>query len=416
MVRHESPAHIVNEATLVDQRVLSTPSYPAVEIDRTVRDDGTEVFSVQSRMVIEKDAITALLTIPLDIQTDNWRDVLSGLRDLSYPGRRVRRLAKAASLGSYLDMIRMPSRELADVINMNKDFDTYTVNVPTFNYGQAHRYTLESILPSVDHDSLLLLLQGATSQRIAGELGAVSAFYDDIERSERNGKAIDYVQKFHSGAFNEVIEQITASQFRKFSRTAQVTRVDDTVHADDGTADTYMLARHVPKSILHDTHDVRRQAEIDATVHVHVGPVLRDRDKKTGLERHAVTFHTQTMRVSALPRLVWTKQAASDDSVRRQIILPTSQRLRYVEGETVVRKQPSSIAGAALALCVLGQDIDYSKQLGRVFGHFDTTKDMRDVLPRAAAGMLPLVMGYQQQDMMHANAAYFEAMERGYNE
>jgi hypothetical protein len=394
------------EASLSNFPVLGHAQAPYVRAVRTEDSDGVVEYSIQGQVAMERDAINAVMRTPLNLQDNsNWFDVRDGLRDLSYPAKHIRSLARVASLTSHLDSIAVAAKQLADVLDNNQDYRARSANIPVFTYPEAHRYTTDQIIGESNERRLLLMIKSlgvnpelskklsrALNSNVlqAGEnvrqLQEMTAFTDKELTEMQNLAIIDQIEP---RVIAELIERIQSSQFSVFKRTASF----DEKHLSGGTSDpdVYILDEDVPVGM--------KRGE---NVYVAVERKLRDKDKKRNRERYRVTFRSQSPRFVTVPRITWR----SEDGVRRLVL--SGNPWQESRGGVVVR--PSSIAGAAIAACVLGQNIDYADRLDRVLGNSPFRKHKNKELPPSAAGLWPLVATYRQDALL--SNPYFESVEK----
>jgi hypothetical protein len=424
--------------SLVERHVLSSKAQPLLHIGRVVKSDTVTEYSAISDVMIDRGGITSIMTWPLDVIDADWRDVRSGLKDIAYPSRKIRKLAKAASLGIELGHVRHSARELAWVMDQNKDHHTYSANIPVLTYAEAHKRTTSDIISSNVYNELFDIFRSISAETITPELvERITSMIDPVSlesfdstelvrqltefskeelQQSRNLAVIDSVEQLQPGLFIELIERIKSQTFRQFNRSASI----DTGELVGGSygQETYIYVDDVPHGAR---FDIDRGIVSDPRVHVTVGPTLRDKDRQTGLDRHKVEFHTRAPRVVAQPRLVWQSVRSESGDITRTIIMPTSSREKPRFSDVVVR-QPSAIIGAAVIACTLGQDIqltpqalptavEYAHELHRLYGNHGSQRQIRTHVPRSSAGMLPVVLTYQQELLMAQHSGYFEALE-----
>jgi hypothetical protein len=431
---------VIPEKSLVERHVLSSKAQPLLRIERVVKSDTVTEYSAISDVMIDRDGITSIMTWPLDVIDADWRDVRSGLKDIAYPSRKIRKLAKAASLGIELGQVRHCARELAWVMDQNKDHHTYSANVPVLSYAEAHKRTTSDIISGNVYNELFDIFRSISADTITPELvdritsmvdpvslesfdstelvRELTKFSKDELHQAQNLAVIDSVEQLQPGLFVELIERIKSQTFRQFNRSVGIHN-GELVGGSYGQ-ETYIYVDDVPHGVRFDI-DIDRGTISDPRVHVTVGPTLRDKDRRTGLDRHKVEFHTRAPRVVAQPRLVWQSVRSESGDVTRTMMMPTSSREKPRSSDMVVR-QPSAIIGAAVIACTLGQDIkltpeapptavEYAYELHRLYGNHGSRRQSHVHVPRSSAGMLPVVLTYQQEALMAQHSGYFEALE-----
>lgn len=393
-----------SELELAGNRVISSKDVPRVEARKREIDEDTTEYELESHYLLNRETLNTLLRAPIDEPGMNWHEVHDGLRDISYPNRTVRKLGRHAGISKYVHEIRRSTRELADLMERNVHETIVTANVPVFRYGQTHRYIFDS-LKTYDSRKLLNLLKGfdfspQTARRMLKYIASSESErdLDGFEQLEIEQGFARFEQEIINAAIvgesddRTLIELVHYLQDQDFIgfRERGAYRND---HLVGGAKEfgAFFLKDTVPQNIQLDENEV------------FIGPRLRDDDRKTGLPRYRTAFISSHDAIYARPLLVWRKSASG-----RQIMFPAQKfdtPTTGINGEVnAPPKRLNTVAGAAIAAAVLGGEIDYA-------GALDTLlyKAGIDKTRVARAGFLPLVLRYQQNDLL--SLPYFQNVE-----
>ncbi|MFY9227987.1 MAG: hypothetical protein WAO28_01515 [Candidatus Microsaccharimonas sp.] len=409
MSEKRASAANINESRVTGKHLLTSTDQPRLRIDRDFLEGGVTQYTVDAPIPLERPAINALMRMPFGIDGERWTDVRDGLQDIAYPSRRVRRMARSSVMATHLSSVRFAAWQLADVLEQNQDYRTQTANVPVFTYGQAqtfsydmlvntHPHRLINMMKSVGVDpKLARAFFGKELQSIFGvaELEALTGIEDSGDDPEHvlSDAMIEATQARY---IVELMHRVQEDEFAGFVRRTTVS--EDGLHFGNDDPVAFIRRRDVPVGIIpesasDDSDELNNAIMLDTKVDI--GPVLRDTDRATGLERHRVTFSKQADRHVAWPRLVWQKNVEGE----RRLVFPSSKYETNTPG--VVRT--NSLLGAALVASVIGQDIDYQQELRRI------SHVRKGELPRSYAGLWPLVSYFRQEQLM--KDPYFETIE-----
>ena len=395
----------LSELELAGSRLISSDDVPRVTMRKHVIDEATDEYQLEGNFLLNRETINTLLRMPMDEPGENWHDAYDGLRDIANGHRRIRRVGRQAGLADHLHDIRRPVRELADVMKRNVHETVITANVPVFRYGQTHRYIFDS-LKTYDSRKLLNLLKGfdfdpSLAQRMLKYIASSESERDlrgfeqleveqGLDRLEQEIVNAAIIGESDDRTLIELVHDLQQKGFIGF-RERNAYRDD---HLVGGAKEfgAFFLNETVPGGVTLDDSEV------------FIGPQLPDNDRKTGLPRYHTEFISNYDAVYARPLLVWRRTAQG-----RQFVFP-SQKFDVPtydsQGEITSGppKRANSIAGAAIAAAVLGQDIDYADALDVAL-----KKAGVESSTIARAGMLPLVIRYRQDDLL--SMPYFKKVE-----
>ena len=395
----------LSELELAGSRLISSDDVPRVTMRKHVIDEATDEYQLEGNFLLNRETINTLLRMPMDEPGENWHDAYDGLRDIANGHRRIRRVGRQAGLADHLHDIRRPVRELADVMKRNVHETVITANVPVFRYGQTHRYIFDS-LKTYDSRKLLNLLKGfdfdpSLAQRMLKYIASSESERDlrgfeqleveqGLDRLEQEIVNAAIIGESDDRTLIELVHYLQQKGFIGF-RERNAYRDD---HLVGGAKEfgAFFLNETVPGGVTLDDSEV------------FIGPQLPDNDRKTGLPRYHTEFISNYDAVYARPLLVWRRTAQG-----RQFVFP-SQKFDVPtydsQGEITSGppKRANSIAGAAIAAAVLGQDINYAGALDAAL-----KKAAVENSTIARAGLLPLVIRYRQDDLL--SMPYFKKVE-----
>ncbi len=395
----------VSELELAGSRLISSDDVPRVTTKKRVIDDTTQEYQLESNFLLNRETINSLLRIPMDEPGEDWHEVHDGLRTIANAHRRIHRVGRHAGLADHLHDIRRPVRELADTMKRNVQETVITANVPVFRYGQTHRYIFDS-LKTYDSRKLLHLLKGfdfdpSLAQRMLKYIASSDSNRDlkgfeqleieqGLDRLEQEIVNAAIIGESDDRTLIELVHHLQQKGFIGFRERG--TYRDDHLIGGAKEFGAFFLNETVPGGVTLDDSEV------------FIGPQLPDNDRKTGLPRYHTEFISNYDAVYARPLLVWQKTAEG-----RRFVFP-SQKFdtpKYdSQGEIISGspKRANSIAGAAIAAAVLGQDINYAGALDAALN-----KSGIESSAIARAGMLPLVIRYKQHELL--SMPYFEKVE-----
>ncbi|MFZ3009607.1 MAG: hypothetical protein WA030_01130 [Candidatus Microsaccharimonas sp.] len=395
-----------SEEKLTGSSIVSTSDSDRVRIDVTEVEEGTIRYSVTSRLELGRSAITAIMATPVYYSSSDWTEVRDGLRDISYPSRRVIRASRNSEKRTHLKNIGPASRELADIMTGNQAYQTQTANIPIFTVGESLDYANEEVLRRTSAGKLVLLLKGigvdaakarqlsefayysGQSEDVVKELQAITGLDEESMHKAENSAILEQIDR---RVWAELVHRLQDSMFMGFMR--QATFEDGTLHYGGDDAGIFILEKDVPKNI----------SESARNASVEVGRKMRDPDRATNRDRYEVTFLTEEAKLLARPRLVWEVRDG-----KRELAFPV--RNKKDESEQVSR--PSSMLGAALAANYgrFKYGIPYARALSnRLFPRTRWYSDNIGTRTHGGAGMLPLVINHHQATLMSDD--YFTAIE-----
>jgi hypothetical protein len=437
-VSKELSLSYVDEVSLSDQRVLSNEHEPRIVVRREKQlDDGTIFYSAQGQVRLERDAIRDIMIGAMHSQSGRynyetrtydeytWRDIQTGLRDISYPSKRVQKIARVAHLADALSEVKDASGELAHILEHNQPYRALTTTIPALTYGEAHEYSVHSLeLLGTQH--LALMMKGIGVDQKDGQLiddmltgqtlQSEEIVRDLIELSGMDGDLIESIQnraffaQINPRLAVEIIERFKQDHFSVFPRAASFDGKKFIGGAKE--PETYIFDEDVPLGLerarTNEIEDLLRQKEVIVTV----GPTSRDRDKKRDLERRAVTFRTHAPLYVALGKIAWKygPDPEWDNTLQRHFVFPTSY-FETTSDSSVAR--PSSVVGAATAASVFGQEIDYEKALHDAYtkqrSHGYYTSKRRSNFRHSSGALWPLFAHTYEKVILDND--YFKAIE-----
>jgi len=395
----------ISEEKAGGQSFISSAEVPGVHIGFTQLDDETRQYFVKGFIPLEREAIGSLLQAPIGGEAFPWEDVRDGLRDISYPSRKITLMSRSAIHARELGDIKGASKELANIMSNNQDYWVKSGNMPVFNYSEAQQYAANELYTHTSEYKLLLMLKSvglntAHAKRYLSIITSATQSPTGIKQLESitgmsladqtSAQVEAMLADVDARLVTELIHRLQYDLFIGFPEKTHL--VDGKLVG--GSDDLTVLIREsdLPVSVPRDFINV----SVDAPkVEVATSAVLPDKDRKTGLDRRRVTFYTQMERQLALPKLVWQTRGEE-----RKFVFPVSTFEKKQKGLA----RPSSLLGAALAAQGIGHDIgiDYEKAL---------RKRMRYLSTRLGrAGLWPLVATYRQKDIF--THPYFEAIEK----
>jgi hypothetical protein len=203
----------------------------------------------------------------------------------------------------------------------------------------------------------------------------------------------------------ELIERYKEDHFSVFPRAASFENGRFVGGGEE--PETYILDEDVPIGLERARTDSLEDLLLQKKVIVTVGRRLFDRDKRTNLERHVVTFRTHAPLHTALGRIAWQNAPDSEGygTLERRFIFPKSN---FIANRDAVVSRPNTVLGAAIAASVLGKEIDYYYPL-----HKAKSKHRRKVgitqFQHPNASLWPLFARYQERQLL--DHPYFKAIE-----
>lgn len=399
-----------SEHSITGASLVAVPENDRIRIDTEEMEDGWTRFNVRSRLVMGRSAISSIMATPLHYSGENWQEIRDGLRDISYPSKRVNHAARNSEKRAHLRAVGPASRELADILTNNQSYRTQTANIPVFTANESLEYANDEILRRMDSRKLLLQLKSiglnpATarqlsefiyysnqSDEVAKELQAIAGLSDEDMNATVNSAVLGRVD---ARAWAELAYRMQDDMFIGFIREVVFNQKLEYGGSDPAV---FVLREDVPGNI----------SQGDRNASIEVGPKLRDLDRKTGRERYEVGFLTEEPKIVAYPWLAWERKGDE-----RRFVYPVSkydEEDAKREGKGPVGR-PSSVLGAALA-ANLGRfkyGIPYSATLSnRLYPRKHFSFGWPGHVPHAA-GMLPLVVNHHQATLLKDD--YFLAIE-----
>ncbi len=388
--------------------ILSSDQEPMVKVSQSEGVDGSTRYSVSSDVLLERDGIAAILAHPLGEYPADWREVGSGLRDLTYPSRRVRRLyrfGRKAALLTPFEEVKPVARELAVVLDRNQDYTSTQKNMPVFtDYKQARDYITErmSILPPGRFTALLKSSIG--DKQIFDELQALVqppvASFDNLELQYLVDTSADEMQQMHQRsilaisnprALSDIEQHVLEDELYATGLPAQFDG-EQLIGGSRGQG-IYIRREDIPAHL-------KSRDGLKSGFSLSLGPQLPDPDKRTGLDRFRVTFREQSARYVATPELTWETKRLEGGKVARRLVL--EERDIETNEHTGIIRQRSTLAGAALLAAASTDKMGYDKVLARA-----TPRHVN--LGLARAGFWPLLAHYRENALL--DHEYIRAVE-----
>ena len=411
MIQPEHPPIILAEDKAVDRFLIANESTNLVQVVPTVIGENAMRYSVTGRLPLEREAISGIMGAPLGREDASWIEVRDGLREISYPHRKVRALAHGAVQRAHLREVGPASRELAQALTDNQDQRTQTATMPIFNFFQSYVYTSDEIRNRTSTSKLMNYLKGigmdfskvqdfraltsgdTEDDKAAKEIQKLLGLSDEDILAMKNGVLLSEA----GGAIEtELLYRVKSLLFEGFQMKPSYTPTG--IKGGSYDAEVFIRKSDVPENLR----------DVLGSTKVGIGPVLRDGDKKTGTERARVAFSTQAPRVVVHPQLVWENH----NGVRR-LVFPSNTYRTQDDWEHENRpERPNSILGAALAADYLSgaKGIDYKvemeKRQQRAHRH-KGRRTQRDIV--SEAGLLPMILDYRQDELLDDD--YFKAIE-----
>lgn len=436
-MNHPAPKPFnASEAEIAGHHVLASPEIPYVRIEAVKIGERATRFSVTSSREVGRDFISRVMTYPLQ-EIDDWKSVESGLRDVAYPTRTIKKLHQSTVARSRLSGLRSASVELADILKATKntnelyeflkawrnqsstyssnfsallkvlgsneedrDFEVPTVNeeypanIPVFTNGEAIQFVENSLLASTP-GIVAELARGHTDNpttiRALDMLSNSDSQADMIPglSEEEKGEIINtLIRDVDRRNWVEVIHELLDYQFVAVREEASFDGQTSKGGGYDGTV--YVRYHDLPEHLHKYGGDIR----------ILVGPRLRDTERDTNLPRHRVKFIRRKHITVAHPQVAWVNNQG-----KRHFIYPPNPNERSFLRPIIAR--PNSLVGAAIFANIVGItqiEIDYNRELNKLLGHRS-----KFAAPLARAGMLGLVLHAQQEELL--SYPYFEMME-----
>lgn len=400
--------HRSTELALAGERVITSPEVAHVSASSWAIDPATQAYAIKGDYLLNRDTINAILRAPIGEPGDDWQEVQSGLKDLSYPSRLVKKIGRKAYWTTHLQSIRQPARELADILEQNTPQKVTTANIPVFKHGQSHRYVLDN-LKTIDSRKLLTLMKAFNfDPRTARGISQLIGNWPAQDSTETSGQSGDIFTNhvLEQEIVNQVIvaesESRTLIELLYFLQEKWFVGFVEHPHYREG----HMAGGAGEYSVYVRSQDVPLGVSLDDS-EVHVGPRLRDDDKKSGLPRYKTHFIEENQAVFARPLLVWQKTPNG-----RSFVIPKQKFDEPLQFEKQNFKGPTSrlnaLAGAAIAATVLGSYIDYPETLNTVLS--DTLLDTDRV---HRAGLWPLVLRHREDELL--SSPYFQKIEQKFD-
>ncbi len=411
MILPEKHPITISEDKLADRFLLANESVEIVQVQPTVIGHDSMRYTVTGHLPLERQAITGIMGAPLGREDASWTEVRDGLREISYPHRKVRTLAHGALQKAHLRQVGPASRELAQALTDNQDQRTQTATMPIFNFFQSYVYTSDEIRLRTSTTKLMTYLKGIGMDFSKAQdfRSLTSGDAEDVKASKEIQKLLglsdEDVQAIENGVLlseaggaieTELLYRVKNLLFEGFRLTPSYTA--EGIKGGSHDAQVYIRKSDVPENL---------RDSLNATK-VGIGPVLRDSDKKTGMDRVRVEFSTQAPRVVVHPQLVWENHSGA-----RRLVFPASMYRSQDDWHHPDRpERPNSILGAALVADYLAgvKGIDYQAELEKRQRRAHRYKGRRaqaDIL--SEAGLLPIVLDHQQEKLLDDD--YFRTIE-----
>lgn len=402
---------IIAEDKAADRFVIANNERNMVQINVTPLEGEAKRYTVTGRLPLERHAITGILGAPFGQENSDWSEVRDGLRDISYPSKSVRSLAHTALQRDHLREIGPAARELAKALTDNQDQRTQTANMPVFNDFQSYEYVAEELRRRTSSTKLMNYLKG-----IGMEFRTIKGFKHLTTGDPKSIEAAQELEAQIGLDEEDVLDMQNSALLAEAGGSIEAElmyRVKGLVFVGFRA-----LTIYGPTNIEGGGHDASfflRTADIPENLHgvlnstkVAVQAMLRDADKKTGLNRAKVLFSTQAPRVVVHPQLVWETRDGE-----RRLQFPSTPYRRQTEWEHTSRpERPNSILGAAMIADYLAgqKNIDYKTELEKRYIMAERRKGrhgLHDV--SLTAGLLPIVLDHKQNQLLDDD--YFKAIE-----
>lgn len=362
--------------------------------------EGIDTFTLESGLSLDRNDVSDYLQLPIGAHAA-WMDVQQGLRDISYPTRRIRHLSRTAARLEHLHSVRGDAEMLAQAM---QQYDSIRATIPVFSRAESHHYA-GTALRSIPRQELQPLIETVCNIVLDEQLmrrwqkrpWTVTRERRDevLERlrhvartSSETGEEIpsnyDILGSLVGAEIEELDKAIHERLFSRFKQETDTAPSTDTPDPDD----VYVRDEDLPAGVTEDK----------ATV-----AVLGRRIGNEGLGRQNIEFRKPKANHLLRPLLAWQRQ---DDGSRR--FLFGRQRLQWSASDEAVYYD-SSILGAAILAQEFGELIDYNGALAKRLD--ETRHGRKSGYSRAAgrAGLWPLVAQYRESELL--DVAYIRKIE-----
>lgn len=393
--------------------------YGKLRLTSHAKAEGVTDYSLESPIVFDRLGITNALTEVLDIDGVRWPDVQKGLSGISYPHRVIKRAARSARNLTHLQNIQHDAGALAAAMT---EHDIKTRNIPVFNYGETQKYTANRLY-ELDGDILKSIVEQFFGVVISSRMMRRWTPQQWNRRSpERQQELLELFRATLSGEASTTIDLPESEGVGNGNDSMSVQELLDCLmtsereeleyRARELLFDRFRIEKDLawnpddhmglpPDEAYFRDIDIPPGTSRDKDTTVVLGRHLGPRNKKDIYDRRRVEFWTERPTRIVRPILRWRRDDSSDEPERTFRFGGGESHVTH-DGSEVKLSYHSPLMGATIAAIHFGNQNDYNDVLKKYF--------TVNQLSRRHAGLLPLVLRYDQQHVL--DNSYIRQAER----